>query len=39
MARKTEMKGDTSRWETRAEAKKASRKVRRANDKKAVRER
>lgn len=35
---KTEMKGTTSRWCTRAEAKKASKKARRSNDKKATKE-
>lgn len=35
---KTEMKGDTSRWMTRNEAKAASKKIRRAHDKKAVKE-
>lgn len=33
---KTEMKGDTSRWVTRAEAKSASKKIRRLRDKQAV---
>lgn len=35
---KTEMKGDRARWVTRYEAKKGSKKARRANDKRAVRE-
>jgi len=35
---KAEMKGDTSRWCRRAEAKKTSKKVRRTNDKKAIKE-
>ena len=35
---KAEMKGDTSRWCKRAEAKKGSKKARRTNDKKAVKE-
>lgn len=36
---KTEMKGTTSRWVTRAEAKSASKKIRRALDKKLAQER
>lgn len=35
---KTEMKGTTSRWTTRAEAKAASKKARRLNDKRIIQE-
>ena len=35
---KTEMKGDTSRWTTREEAKAHAKKKRRSNDKAAVKE-
>jgi hypothetical protein len=35
---KTEMKGTTSRWLTRAEVKTASKKIRRLRDKQAVKE-